>query len=347
MRISFSLLYYLNDYLSRTWVLIAFAVFNIQSSVNAQNCTVSIVKYPYTNGFATFSVCNTNPIQSFAEDQTIHWYSTLAGLKSTNGGCAGKLLHGLYQFSDENGNLIEETNYTLGVQDGKSTTWDKDGNIIAKSIYEQGTLTYTKFKNDEGLWVEWIGKLLSPGSVKRVYSKYNLLLQQDSIISLVIHQTKDFFPISGNLKSECTTYGFGDSDCLLGEYREYYDNNQLKVSGKFYEPLVKDEGDLYDILCSNIKEGLWSWYNFDGTIDAQEKYRSYVSRWESGELKECGQMFWDKSESKWVKHGVWKSFDDGYSIHIENAESQSFKYSYGILIEHGEGGKTYEVQIDE
>jgi len=303
----------------------------MQWSAFAQNCHVSTVKYQYANGLATFSICNGNPTQSFPDDQTIYWYSEAGGIKSTKGGCGGKLLHGLYQFSDESGNLLEQTNFTLGRKHGRSTNWDESGNIVAQSDYKNGVLIYWKFLNDEMHWIEWTGTPLSEGSVKRV-SRYNTLLEQDSTITVLTHEITQYFPISGNLKSRFTSYGF-KNEFFIGDYALYFDNKQPEVIGSFYKPTAKDEHDLHVITSLNIRDGDWTWYNFDGTVKAQEKYKAYVSRWDSGQLRECGQLFWDKDELKWVKDGMWESYSDGYFLGVDSATRNISEYDNGVLVE--------------
>lgn len=121
-----------------------------------------------TNGREVFNICKSNQNVTFNGDLEYFWYNDFSKIKSTKGGAGGNLLHGKYQFFDENGNLLIESNYYLGVKEGFEKTWDSIGNIETVYRFNTGKLIYSKFKNnDKKLFIEWNGPALQYGSIKK------------------------------------------------------------------------------------------------------------------------------------------------------------------------------------
>ena len=72
------------------------------------------------------------------------------------------------------------------------------------------------------------------------------------------------------------TEGLQYEDCAVGVWYEYYPNGKIKVLGHFKENDSGNWDKLYERgLCSQ-REGTWTYYNDDGSIQKTEKYANNV-----------------------------------------------------------------------
>ena len=180
-------------------------------SAFGQNCKNKEKKIQYTNGLEVFWICKTDSELSFDEKKNIIGLVNIRNchkkyeIKSTYGGCGGALLNGTYRFYDNEHNLINEDHYSMGLKDGASMEWDTEGKIIAKSTYDKGDMIYTKYKVENKGWVEFIGKIFQPGTIKNSYTSTNILIasevvQTDYLISRV--KVYHDFPYNNQLAME-------------------------------------------------------------------------------------------------------------------------------------------------
>ena len=70
-------------------------------------------------------------------EREYHWLRG-GGLHTTQGGRAGKLLHGRYSACDEKGQLRESGVYKLGLKDGEWRTWNADGRLQLLQRWKAG-----------------------------------------------------------------------------------------------------------------------------------------------------------------------------------------------------------------
>jgi len=162
----------------------------------------------YQDGQEVFNICKNNPTLNYNDDLEYFWYNSYSGIKSTKGGSGGQLLHGKYQMFNQNGNLVQEVNFFLGLEDGTSRSWDDKGNILETYKYTMGICNYMKFTNDDGYIIEWIGEMLKKGSIKKVFTKYDQLLEISTCIDdLFKLHTKEYYEDYGTpkLKAEYTS----------------------------------------------------------------------------------------------------------------------------------------------
>lgn len=264
----------------------------------------------YTNGVEIFSICKDNPKIDFKDDLEYWWYQEFTKIKNTMGGAGGNLLHGKYRFYDEMGNLINEGNYYYGLKNGMHRTWNKNGSIKETLKYNKGVIVYAKFispENDE--IIEWNGPPLEVGSIKKVYNSSNKLIQTEEL-------THDYkikiisYHYNGKIKNKYTK-GFMD-DWYYDEFIEYYENDQIKMKGKYEEIW---------------KIGNWIWYNNDGTIINTIKYQ-IRDELDSNNRRIKGGEYWDQVENKWKKTGLWIWFK-------ENGKDWDYfkQYEFDIEIE--------------
>ena len=94
---------------------------NISYTQNNKSVTIKteLKTIEYNNGREIFNIYKINPNISFNEKLDYYWYNEFSKIKSTKGSSGGNLLHGKYQFFDEKGNLINESNYKSGLKDGR------------------------------------------------------------------------------------------------------------------------------------------------------------------------------------------------------------------------------------
>ena len=267
--------------IKRLFILIVIQVISIGAFSQTQNQTKEI-KLQYLNALEVFNVCIKNPAIKYDDNKEYFWYTEFSGIKSTNGGCGGNLLNGNYKMYDEDGNLRVDKNYSLGIEDSNEIRWDSLGNIVSKTTYDKGKMIYWKFLNDEGYWIEHNGPFFEEGTIKKVYTKYGTLIQEIKNLPGFKQHVNIYYEFPSNqLKEEYTTSGLA-SDYMYGSYKSYYDNGKVEIEGHFYE------GEY-----TNIKVGVWKWYNKNGSIDSEETYKAEVLYWPNGEIKVAGGYIFD------------------------------------------------------
>tara|TARA_R100000935_G_scaffold2360_1_gene6635 strand:+ start:144 stop:1922 length:1779 start_codon:yes stop_codon:yes gene_type:complete len=285
------------------------------SSVSQGNKEIRI---NYKNGIEIFNIYLGSEQHKFKEDKEYFWYTEFSKIKSTKGGSGGNLLNGNYKFFDENGNLLIDENYSMGLKDGDSKRWDKKGELTEINKYKEGESVYWKYhpEGDEG-WVEQIGQMLKAGWTKNSYDKYNNLIasqktfiDEKSIIKKEKTKTSIYFRNSDQKKEEYTTLMMFNNS-YIGEYVQYFENGNKKVYGKLFDPYENG----IDKYIGNIRDGEWKWYKENGELDSTEKYKAVVEYWENGNLKNIYGQYFDEEENKWLKHGRFYSYNlDGKGI---------------------------------
>ena len=289
-----------------TFTLLAFAS-DGQTSIQTKE-----VKIPYTNGYEIFRICISGCSVSFGDKQEYFWYTEFSKIKSTKGGSGGNLLHGNYKFYDEHGNLRQDKSYYLGLPDGSEKNWDSLGNITSQTKYNKGKIVYWKFQNDEKNWIELIGQIFQEGTIKKVYTQYNSLLSEETMLPNFKQHTKTYYEYSGKLKEEYSTSGLGVV-YMTGKYTAYYENGKIQTVGQFYD------GEY-----NNVKVGVWNWYKSDGTLEATEQYKANIEKWSNGKNKVVGGYILDTDTNSWLKTGEWRWYTE------EGKFQSSKKYKWGV-----------------
>jgi antitoxin component YwqK of YwqJK toxin-antitoxin module len=292
--------------------ILSLSIFVLTLQVYGQtSIKIKEIKIPYTNGYEVFNICSSGCSTTFDDNKEYYWYTEFSKVKSTKGGSGGNLLHGNYKFYDENGNLRMDKNYYLGLSEGSEKNWDSLGNITSQYRYSKGDMIYMKFKNDENYWIEFNGPMFTEGTVRKVYTQYNSLVSEETMLANFKQKIKTFYEYSGKLKEEFTTSGLG-RDYLTGKYVSYYENGKIEVEGQFYD------GEYL-----NLRTGVWKWYNSDGTSDGTENYKAEVVKWPNGELKMAGGYILNTETNEWLKDGQWRWYDE------EGKLKTSIKYKWG------------------
>lgn len=279
-------------------------------TTNTKNIIKTIpIKIEYSNGLELFNICKSGCSTTFDENKEYFWYSEYSKVQSTKGGNGGKLLHGNYKFFRTDGGLAEEKNYELGLLNGYSTSWDSNGTIYSKIKYTKGKMTYCKYDdpNEPGS-VEFIGEILSIGSIKKSYNEYNQLLTEEKYLPESKIHVKIYYELTGKIKAEYTTYLF-IPDTRIGQYFEYYNNGRIEVKGQYSnEPYTK------------IKVGTWNVYNENGGIKKTMIYKADISKWENGNNRSVGEWKFNKEDKIWIKSGVWVFYKENGSLDYEETQ---------------------------
>lgn len=278
----------------------------------SQSIVTELKSFKYQNGYAVFYVCKLNPKNDIIDDLEYYWYNEYSGVQKTKGGIGGQLLHGKYQFFNSKGNLIQESNYYLGLEDGFHRIWDDQGKIVETMKSNRGVAVYMKYIDDNDVIIEWIGELFKTGSIKNVYTSYNKLIEKSTCIEPYKFHTLIYFEDYSDkniLSMEFT--GFGDY--YDGEYKVFFQNGNLKLKG------------IYD---ENFKTDQWVWYNEDGTIKVSLKYRIFIDKYPNGNLKTKGSEFYDVNSSSWKPDGTWIHF----SLNGKDWDKVE-KYDFGEIVD--------------
>jgi len=271
------------------------------------------IKIHYPNGYEVFKVCVSDGQATFNDKKEYFWYTEFSKIKSTKGSAGGNLLHGNYKFYDENGNLRHEKNYFLGLQDGSEKHWDSLGNITSQKKHNKGDIIYWKFQNEENYWIEFNGPMFKEGTTRKVFTQYNSLISEETMLPEFRQHIKTFYEYSGKLKEEYSSGGL-NKDHLMGKYSTFYENGKPNVEGQF------DIGKYtYD-----IRVGTWKWYKSDGTLEAAIQYKAIIEHWSNGEMKVVGGYVLDNKTNSWEKTGEWRWYDE------EGKFQSRKKYKWGV-----------------
>ncbi|NLP59315.1 retropepsin-like aspartic protease [Lutibacter sp. B1] len=285
------------------------------TSLNSKENKEITIKYK--NGVEVFNINLGNEQHNYKEDKEYFWYTEFSKIKSTKGGSGGNLLNGNYKFYDENGNLLIDENYSMGLKDGDRKKWDEKGELTEINKYEDGVSVYWKYHpdGDDG-WVEQIGEMLNDGWIKNSYTKYGRLVAKqetffDELDKIKKLKTKTtlYFSNSENQIKEVFITPMMFNNSLIGKYQKYYENGQIEVSGEFFDSFKNGIKNYF----GNIRIGDWKWYKENGDLDGQGKYKAELEYWDNGNIKFVYGMIYDNNE--WIKHGFQYSFnEDGKGI---------------------------------
>ncbi|MFN8237908.1 MAG: hypothetical protein U0T77_07025 [Chitinophagales bacterium] len=109
-----------------------------------------------------------------------------------------------------------------------------------------------------------------------------------------------------NNKDELKYVAFQYEDCLCGSYKEYYPEGALKTEGQFKPNTSGSWENLkYRNMCS-IRDGLWTYYFEDGTIEKTETYKEGKLISSSNPLNTTGNV---KKENTQTPDGTDKQKD--------------------------------------
>ena len=276
-----------------------FILLLITTTAYGQKYQTKEIKITHSNGIDVFNICVTNPSINFDEKKVYYWYSEISGsleIKNTEGGCGGNLLHGKERFYNNQGNLILERTYNLGLLNGESKYWDStSGSLLGIYKNVNGNLTYRKIKI-EGGWFEDNGLDFNEGYTRRYYDELNNLTKE-SIFKDYNLFTKEFYKNNKKIKYQYSTPFWCDS-CFLGKYISFYENGNKEVEGQYSDSLT------------NIKVGVWKWYKESGAFDGQETYKEEIQRWSNGKWKVTGGYYFATDSKKWLKIGKWDYYDE-------------------------------------
>lgn len=285
---------------------------NSQSFVSTKE-----IKISYTNGYEIFNVCSTNPKISYDDKKEYFWYQSQFGIKSTKGGTGGQLLHGNCKYFDESGNLLEDKNYILGIISNKKS-WDSIGNVKSTYKYEEGDMIYWKFK-DGDYWVEHIGRMFKEGWLKKTYTRFNELIEEEEQLSGYKRHIKTYYTNENHSLKE-DFYIIFDYGLFIGKYTDYFEGGKIKTIGEFYDK--KNIMPQY----AKIKIGNWIIHNSDGTVAQSLFYKPEIILWNDGKLKSIGFYVHDSKSNIWQKSGEWRTYSEDEKL------LNSKKYNWGIEV---------------
>ncbi len=101
---------------------------------------------------------------------------------------------------------------------------------------------------------------------KRTYDRYKTVMDKmDKCLPCWIKN----YTLEGEFVSEGMYY----TDCLVGNYVEYYPNGNKKLSGHYKENHTGTWEDLYQRGYCSVKEGVWIYHNESGKISKREHYK--------------------------------------------------------------------------
>jgi len=185
-----------------------------------------------------------------------------------------------------------------------------------------------KYKFENG-YSEHIGEIGKDGWIKNSYNLQNLLVsKQETFIDKndkvkeLKTKTTFYYPSNGSIEKIYYTPIRLDEQ-KIGEYKEYYENGNLKVEGKFYDFFKNG----YKVYFGNIKIGSWKFYLENNELESQEEYKVVIEKSEDGTLKKIYNLFFNSVDNKWINHGPYYEFDKN-----KNVPKIIREYNNGVLI---------------
>lgn len=279
-------------YLSTLACLFFIAIYG-QSKTSVVSKTKEI-KINYSNGMEVFNIYISNPTIKYYDSIEYTWYNEYSKIKSTKGGSGGNLLHGNYKYFDKYGNLRLERNYLNGRLNGIEKYWDSLGNVTSLYKYKDGECYYQKFKNDENEWVEYIGPMFKKGTIRKIFSEYNSLIEIDTFYNGFDKSVSIYFYDGKTKKSYFQLSAFGFYN---GRYIEYYESGKIKLKGQYWD----------SSFLSEIRVGQWISFDELG-VKTVTKYERKLVYWENGEVKGEGSVFFDNEKNEWIRYGIWQFY---------------------------------------
>ncbi len=264
------------------------------------------VKQVFANGYIIFHICENNPVVNYDDNKEYNWYSVDSKTQKTKGGSGGSLLHGNKKFYNNDGSLSLDENYYMGLLQGSAKSW-KNNEIEYIRKYNKGEISYGKERTEDGSWVEtFYEDDWSKPEITRWYSNYNILKAELKNNRLTFRtEVKEYYEMSTQIAKKFTKNSF---DGLVGKYIEYYENGTIKVEGQYA-----------DMLTGKIKDGIWKYYNKDGSIEGVSNFRVEKEKSQSG-------AYIQKKDGSWVKHGKWTFYNKETDILTEK------EYNFGVEI---------------
>jgi antitoxin component YwqK of YwqJK toxin-antitoxin module len=230
-------------------------------------------------------------------------------LNSTMGGTGGQLLHGNQKIYSESGDLVVDGNFEFGLRHGDGKMWNDDGDIIESTHHTQGVKDYWKYKEEgKASWNEWIGPFLEAGSIKKVYSTDNVLLQEEVLLEEFPRFAITMYYATGNVKLKFNN-NLGRS---FGAQTEYYENGVVKVSGQYDD--------------SGFREGVWKWFDENEALTGSDSLKVETELYDNL-TKAKGSYIFLESSNQWVKTDTWFQYDSRGEL------KELLEYDYGVLKE--------------
>jgi antitoxin component YwqK of YwqJK toxin-antitoxin module len=250
----------------------------------------------YSNGKEIFGLCSSCYKINYDKNLDYYWYSPTEGVQDSKGFSEGKLLNGEYKFYDEKGNLTTKGNYRNGLKHGNFIINDKYGNIEEKSHFTNGIIDYIKFANDSGYIIEWNGGILSSGSIKKVYTSDNTLIEQATVDEDFIFHYELYYERTGAIESKFSQDLFGK---YQGNYVSYYPNGQVEFEAQFK---------------AGLRFGIWKWSDENGGISNRKTYNIHEEQYSNGNIKIKGSQYYDFENYIWIKDGIWIEYESNGEI---------------------------------
>jgi antitoxin component YwqK of YwqJK toxin-antitoxin module len=66
------------------------------------------------------------------------------------------------------------------------------------------------------------------------------------------------------------------TDCVVGEWTEYYPDGKVKVKGQYKENPTEKWNNIWKRGYCSVKEGTWTYYDENGNVTKTEKYKDNV-----------------------------------------------------------------------
>lgn len=214
------------------------------------------------------------------------------GILKISGKFVDNRLDGLITTYNSNGQKQSETNYTLGLKNGKSTEYIS-GKVLSEVIYKNGKKEGYFFANNFNGGLEIEGNFVDDKK-NGVWTKYNR--DRKIILEETYHQ-----------------------GILEGEYNKYYDTGSIKESGTYINGYLEGTVEIYNENSNLIrkinyikgkKEGKSESYYSDGKLLNEEYYRNNILNGEFKEYSREEKVTLIGKYSNGMRSGEWKGFDE-------------------------------------
>lgn len=244
------------------------------------------------------------------------------------------------------------------LQNGQATgvhrEYDKEGNVVASTIYDQGIKLFEGIVDGEGRkqgpWKHFYrsGELKASGSYKddlkvgawRYFFRDSTVEQRGSYANGKANGLWEWFFEDGSTLRE-EEYAFGLED---GASIEYNDTGAVVAQGEFvdgfkegkWEYTINDHQEVGSYF-EGLRNGLWQHYylsnnqlRFEGNFENGQENGAHIEYYDNGQVKRRGEF------QAGIKQGIWEFFESNgeRTVTIEYVDGEETKYN-GEKIDYG------------
>lgn len=225
-----------------------------------------------------------------------------------------------------NGNKADQYTFVDGLAQGPFTKWDQNGTVIEEGTWSKGMYTGENKEYDAWGTLRTLARFNDQGRLHGIKQEYD----RDGRVNFETEYKNGLLVRYADLDPTGKILGQGTRSKGKFDFQGFHANGQKRVSGTYL-----DEG---------AKDGKWLYYSADGTLESEENF-------DKGELK-GEQKYYDEggvltsTTKEYDRNGAtYRSFVSYYPSGAVKELSQKKGDNFeGVVTEHAPNGKVISVE---